>query len=1263
MAKRKVKLEVEVPDDEADQALPAKRPSRLWWLASRLFVLLILLGGLVVAAPSIISATGVWKSILSAAAPEVAGKIEIASLSLAWWSPVEVLGLVVRDDAGQALAEVKSIRTEKTLWGLASSYQDLGLITVTEPKAKVILRPDGTNIEDFVAKLPKPKQEKDPAAPISVSVLVTNGAVEFDDQIAGRQWALDSLHADVAWPAAADQPKGGKVSAALRQIGGLPATSALSEINADFSWQPGAGESPTLGAGHAQLKLGGLPTEIVAGALRRFVGDIRPAGALALDVALQWTDDGKSAQVTLRQLAAPQLTLAAPAFLQTDELRLSLTSGTADVLLAGGNLDIKQLKLESNLVELAGSGSAALEALTAGDLQAVAGGRSRAEITGQINLAELARQLPATLHLKAGTQLADGRVQLSLVSQAIPAGGLRWQGWLKTDRLHGTAAGRPIAFNQPLEIDFTLGQTDRGWGLDRLAGSSSFFRLEGSGTLENGSLSGDVDLNRLAAELGQFIDWGESRLAGTLDARVRWQAGQGSAWAGNADAHVRNFEFAAAGLAPWRETDLAIVAAAQGKLAPATPEVAAPGLAELSSASLTISAGPDQLEATLTEPVAKPTAQSQWPVRARLVGDLANWLPRLQPFVPLSGWRAAGSINLQTAGHFSAGQSQLGPTKLEIENLAADGPNLSIREPLVKLDTAGQWNGETHTLTLPSTTLATTSVALRADNIHVVAGAEPSVTGLVDFRADLGKLSSWIGAADVPRVWQITGQPTGRMEIRYQGQTLAADWQAEVENLQYLSLDPPPQMAQASLAGASAAQPRWVVRWTEPRVSLAGQAGYDPVAAKLNLTRANLTSALVSLSAAGTISELTSRGIANLQGEIAYDLKLIENKLKSELFARGPGDDPMKLRAIDTLVLSGQEKRPFVLQGPLFGQPALVASSGVPAAAAPLVSKDLTGEASLGWQGAQMVGLVAGPADFRARLEQGIVNIGPLDIPVSEGRLTTAPRILLTAAQPAVIVERGPMIQNVRISPEMCNLWLKYVAPLVAEATEAEGKFSLGLEGANVPLAAPKRADVAGALAIHGAQVGPGPLAKQYLGIIKQLRTFLKPTEAANPASGTNPAASADAYGRWLVLPEQTVQFAVRDGIAYHDGLTMTNGEFEIKTKGSVRIEDQAISLVASIPIRESWFKEKEKTPLLASLAGKTIEIPIEGTLSSPRPDGKVLENLGKQLASKAVGGLIDKGKDKIKGFLDKELGNGLKGLFGPQTPAAPAIPGLPQER
>ena len=301
------------------------------------------------------------------------------------------------------------------------------------------------------------------------------------------------------------------------------------------------------------------------------------------------------------------------------------------------------------------------------------------------------------------------------------------------------------------------------------------------------------------------------------------------------------------------------------------------------------------------------------------------------------------------------------------------------------------------------------------------------------------------------------------------------------------------------------------------------------------------------------------------------------------------------------------------------------------------------GEASLGWQGAQYVGLVSGAADCKAKLAGGIISIGPLDIPVSEGRLTTAPRVLLNSPVPAVVVERGPLIQNVRISPEMCSLWLKFVAPLVAEATRAEGKFSLSLEGAAVPIADPVTSDVTGTLAIHQAQIGPGPLAQQYLGMAQQLRSFFDASAGA--------ATAVDPNRGWLILPQQDVPFEVRQGVVHHHGLTMTVKDVIITTEGSVGIETQQINLLASIPVQESWLKNDAK---FAFLKGQTIKVPIRGTLSHPQLDGKVLENLGKQLVGSVVQGQINKQVERGQELLQSEFDKGLNRLFGPLQPKPP---------
>src|SRR4051812_2661930 len=136
--------------------------SRMFWLGSRLLVIVVLLGIVVFFAPQIIGGSGLWKSVLAIAAPQLAPQIDATAVQLAWLSPIEIRGLAVRDPAGQPLAEVPLVRSHKTLLAIVLNSRDVGTFDIAEPKANVVLRADGSNAEDLLAKLPKSSGKPQP---------------------------------------------------------------------------------------------------------------------------------------------------------------------------------------------------------------------------------------------------------------------------------------------------------------------------------------------------------------------------------------------------------------------------------------------------------------------------------------------------------------------------------------------------------------------------------------------------------------------------------------------------------------------------------------------------------------------------------------------------------------------------------------------------------------------------------------------------------------------------------------------------------------------------------------------------------------------------------------------------------------------------------------------------------------------------------------------------------------------------------------------
>ena len=192
-----------------------------------------------------------------------------------------------------------------------------------------------------------------------------------------------------------------------------------------------------------------------------------------------------------------------------------------------------------------------------------------------------------------------------------------------------------------------------------------------------------------------------------------------------------------------------------------------------------------------------------------------------------------------------------------------------------------------------------------------------------------------------------------------------------------------------------------------------------------------------------------------------------------------------------------------------------------------------------------------------------------------------------------------------------------------------EGKLSLDLAGASLPLFDPATGSVDGTLAVHQVQVRPGPLALQIVGAIDQVQALLLRRQAGELSKEQV----------WMQMPEQQIPFKLEQGRVYHEGMTFMVKNVSVKTSGSVGT-DETIRLVAHIAIRDEWLGDNK---VFAGLKGQTVQIPINGTLSRPQLDPRILANLTKQFGGSALEGLI---QDKVGDKLDGAVKDGLDKLF-----------------
>lgn len=213
-------------------------------------------------------------------------------------------------------------------------------------------------------------------------------------------------------------------------------------------------------------------------------------------------------------------------------------------------------------------------------------------------------------------------------------------------------------------------------------------------------------------------------------------------------------------------------------------------------------------------------------------------------------------------------------------------------------------------------------------------------------------------------------------------------------------------------------------------------------------------------------------------------------------------------------------------------------------------------------------------------------------------------------------LEAGRVLDHVQASPELCDAWLKFAMPVLAEVTQVNGAFSLDLQGLQVPFEKPDASQTAGTILIHNFELGPGPLVREFLPAIETLRGL----------SGQNETQPIE---RLSLARDSQVVFRLVDGRVYHEGLRLQFPRLTIETHGSVGF-DESLAMIAEISLTGNVLNG----PLAQMIKSRPIELPIGGTLRKPKVDLAQLRGLGKQrlreTARELIGNELQRGLDRL---------------------------------
>lgn len=1192
------------------------RNARSGGARGKLLVFLVLVVGGVAVLPYVVAKTPLRNSLLAKAVPGGAVRVSATDASLSWISGPSLSGVAVVDSAGAPLMAAEQISLDRAPINLLLNAGDLGAVTIARPTIYVKVRPDGSNLEDAITAITKsltPAAAATPdggtAATPTLTVNVVEGVVLIDDAAAGRQWRIEGVNIQLD-----NRGTSGMLSRAVltgrvleAANAGVPVSGASGRFS--ISLQPAND-----GRNQFLLQAEGLSLAIAEPWLRRFANAAAVSGTLSGEGSAVWSSPVAGGLpvdfTTSGTLAIDRLDATAPS-LKGDHIhlaRLELPWRIASQARASSQSDrgvwsIEDLRLRCDVGEIAVRG--VLDA----NLSAA---RHSLETRGAVDLARLAAMLPHALRVREGTSITSGAVELAGQYRPNETGQIITAS-VRATQLGATNAGEPVKWDQPINASFTIRRMPGGLQLDALHCDSQFLKLDAAGNAQQLAASASFDLNKLAEQLGQFFDLSGMKLAGTGSAKLAWQRSDANQFNATATGDMSQLAVSLGEGGAWMEPQLAIRAEAAGAIDPASHRPT-----RVDTARLQVNGQGDVLDARLTSPVSLTADAPTWPLTIKMTGRIAQWLTRARPWFAAEPWQIDGESDLSAVVNVASNAVDVMKAEITVTDLRATAPGWNIHEPIVKFAGDARWNGTTNEVTANAAQLVTSTVSLATQSVHYLAGNAgiEQLTGAAAFRADLARLAAWRAPANQPAPYEARGELTGNVRIAQQGDQITAELNTTGRNLALASLDS---------ASRGVAAPGYQTIWQDPNLNVRGIANYQRSADRMSFDQLQIQSNTLQATSTGRIDKMLTAAEVNATGTLNYDLAQVTPLLRPYLG--------------DGIELVGKEQARFAVAGKLAeerGSQAQLVSltpkdpyrvneptlSPLPQGKGIHWSRRVRAQLELPWSGANVYGLPVGPGRLAAALGDGAMRVEPLSLAVGEGTLTAAPQVRLDPAPAELALPPGPLLTNVRISPEVSEAMLKYVAPVLAGATRSEGQFSMHLDGTRVPLADAKKADIAGKLNVHSVRVVPGAMANQLVEVARQIEALAKRRDPASLA--TRPPVTL------LNIRDQQVNFKVIQGRVHHQNLEFQVNDITLRSQGSVGF-DQSVQLTLQVPIQDAWVA---KEPLLAGFKGQSLQIPVGGTLTRPQIDARAVGSLSQQLlqgaAQQAVGGELNKALDKI---------------------------------
>lgn len=1214
------------------------RRRRMFAFGSALFGAL-----LIASAPSLLSVSPLARSLLTQALAEYGWDAEVESVQIGWVTPVRVTGLQMtgtRAGSKVGIGEVQTGLTFTQLFSSDLSRGHFGEVMLRDVHVTCHVQTGSSSIETDLTDLLAPA---DPASTMSPagSVQIQSLQIDVTDMVTESTWSLKQSNASVQvdakeltskWQGLLSQPGGGEGSLQGEAVVGWASESTMPVS--------------------LQLEAESLPVSVLSLVARRFPESQLPAaitgdlsGSAHVDMPASGLPRVSLRKIELRGLAA--LDPSTGKRLWGNEL----TQLDGDWIWHPGRIVAREVTAKtdfanvalngtfSDSISLAGAGSNPLAWLDQVD--------ATADV--QIDLPRLQAAMPQALPLRRNVTLHRGTIHATIEpveSNTAQDGTRRRRLVIHSDTIEATSEGKSVVI-APMAATAIVSSDATTLSAEQFELNSPFAQINGHGNIASGAAELKVSFGKLAQMLQPLFNVDQQDLRGDVVATLRWDAEAGGLWRLRGNSRIDNLMIQFGPERRLRQTQLTSALDVEGRWSTSKGSWS---LDELSRGSLRIEGDGVKTDVDLVQAVPNPDRSRMLPLRLRGQGRIESIAEMFRPWMPDSAANVRGGFDVSTLTSVSiAGETLVQSVTGQFSSLEMPIGENELRQELLKLNFAGQamWPRQEVTIDTLTITGDAFSAAVKGKWVNNMTDLE------IAWQADLERLQSVAVNRVAQQLQDRKSATDGRRETAAQrgdnvrsvgfsnnvSTTANGQWSVagKLEGNAIIVGDRVTLHCETKVIGREVKLREPVPGINPPQTSLVWSEPLVEVTGKFDLQVPTMAIKTDSLQVSTDWCGVTLTGAASWQDGVA-DVQL-----------RGPARFKMDKVARHltrvtgvNMVAEGEHQTPLEI---------LYAQNNSKQYA-------FTVKGTLGWESVDTAGMLFGPAQIPFRMTESVVTIAPSRIPVlGPSRLTPqmiGPQVPPLSDQPRnssggeimlagdvhyrpelyIEMQPGPIARNVELTPDMTGQWLKYMVPIASDAARVEGSFSADLEHAVVWIDEPRRSEVRGRLDIERVQMNAGPLADQVIAGARQLQAL----------AAIGSAAQAPRTGRTLItLPAQSVEFNVSRGVVTHRAMMMDIDRARVVTSGQVDF-DGRLDLIAQIPLDAKWLGSD-----LRGLAGQTMTLPIDGTLSRPSLDSagirRVAMDLGTQAAQDAAGNYLQQQLGRGQQQLEQGFNKGLEKL------------------